>query len=372
MTGAKIFKLNFEGALSSPQQGTLWPTAHLEADCRSPQPGAGGIHAFHNLRQAVAAEHDAWQSRDVPPDDWLRAYAILRAEGAVVVGEHGWVAKAATIVRIFLPLKNYAAQARALYDRYRVPVELLPRSLAQPAVPGVPSAVRWATAVLKRFGGHGERAPLPVPGRTPAGQGWLRLMLPGGSIQRTSKGRLQIAKGPIAGYDPRARVPALYDAAFAAHIGSVEALRQAREERARRERWAREARERREREAACQREKEADQLRALEILRPYLPIKTVRVSSAQARGRAKQWSYWGVARYQLRETADARAVSNAVVSGASSDRRSRTLAQRDAEAVGRREGRVYCSHIGKLSAALAREILEELECLHLASKTTAR
>lgn len=58
-------------------------------------------------------------------------------------------------------------------------------------------------------------------------------------------------------------------------------------------------------------------------------IKCVRVSSAQARGRAKQYAYWGVARYEVRLGAGGTLVATCV-RRASSDRRSYRLAQNDA------------------------------------------
>ena len=73
------------------------------------------------------------------------------------------------------------------------------------------------------------------------------------------------------------------------------------------------------------------------------PIKTVRASSAKARGRAKDYAYWGAALYEIRATRDG--VANVAVRGAFSDRRSFALALDDACAT----GRLYVDTIGALS-----------------------
>lgn len=60
-------------------------------------------------------------------------------------------------------------------------------------------------------------------------------------------------------------------------------------------------------------------------------VPVIRVSSAKARGRAKNYSYWGVARYELRLGACGQPVLKCT-SAASPDRRAHRLAQKDAEA----------------------------------------
>lgn len=61
-----------------------------------------------------------------------------------------------------------------------------------------------------------------------------------------------------------------------------------------------------------------------------LPV--IRVSSAQARGRAKQYAYWGLAEYHV--ITGYRGLRMCCVSRASSDRRSYTLCEQDAEQTG--------------------------------------
>lgn len=95
---------------------------------------------------------------------------------------------------------------------------------------------------------------------------------------------------------------------------------------------------------------------ALEVLAPFLPIKTVRVSSAQASGRAKQYAYWGTARYQLRAAKDGSGVVNMPLERANSDRRSVRLAESDA----RSTNRLRLQTIGKLGLSEALAVRDEL------------
>lgn len=87
----------------------------------------------------------------------------------------------------------------------------------------------------------------------------------------------------------------------------------------------------------------------LEILTKHIeangPIKTARVSSAQS---ATKYSYWGAARYEIRIT-KAGHLSNVALERASSDRRSKRLAQQDCDALCEREGRIYWHGIGRLT-----------------------
>lgn len=89
-----------------------------------------------------------------------------------------------------------------------------------------------------------------------------------------------------------------------------------------------------------------------EILAAYIrnhgPIGTVRVSSAQAKGRASQYSYWGAVRYELRVTQTGK-IANMPCERASSDRRTYAGAKRDAEAIAESEGRIELDHIGTLA-----------------------
>ena len=71
------------------------------------------------------------------------------------------------------------------------------------------------------------------------------------------------------------------------------------------------------------------------------PIKAVRVSSARARGKAKSYSYWGAARYEIRfeKSRKPRLIYKAI-EAASSDRRAHHLAMADAQAIAEREHRI--------------------------------
>jgi hypothetical protein len=82
-------------------------------------------------------------------------------------------------------------------------------------------------------------------------------------------------------------------------------------------------------------------------IKQHGPIKTARVSSAQARGAAKQYAYYGVVRYQIQLRADG-VPTNVARGRASSDRRSLRLAQQDLEALCEREGREECQAIGPI------------------------
>jgi hypothetical protein len=69
-------------------------------------------------------------------------------------------------------------------------------------------------------------------------------------------------------------------------------------------------------------------------------IPCVRVSSAQARGLAGRYPYWGAVRYVLRLRARDGRPTLYPQGRASSDRRSMRLAHIDAERIARREGRI--------------------------------
>jgi hypothetical protein len=102
---------------------------------------------------------------------------------------------------------------------------------------------------------------------------------------------------------------------------------------------------------------------ALTTLAEYLArhgaIKTVRVSSAQAKGYAKNFAYWGAVRYCLRLDREGRPV-NVALERARSIRRSEALAYEDAQELAEREGRIPCQRIGRLTEEDAREVLEWL------------
>src|SRR5690349_12917656 len=81
------------------------------------------------------------------------------------------------------------------------------------------------------------------------------------------------------------------------------------------------------------------------------PIPTVRVSSAQARGAAKGYAYYGAARYEIRLTKRDGYPANIAQERASSDRRSLRLAKDDADKIAEREGRICAQTIGQLDRA---------------------
>jgi hypothetical protein len=80
------------------------------------------------------------------------------------------------------------------------------------------------------------------------------------------------------------------------------------------------------------------------------PIACVRVSSAQARGAARQYAYWGAARYEARITR-AGHISLCAQERASSDRRSERLAVADAREIAADEGRVVVQGAGPVSGS---------------------
>jgi hypothetical protein len=84
-------------------------------------------------------------------------------------------------------------------------------------------------------------------------------------------------------------------------------------------------------------------------------IPTVRVSSAQAQGRAKRYSYWGTAHYELCVNSKGWPC-NRVVRGARSDRRSYRLACQDANET----GKLMCGCIGQLTEHAAEQIISRM------------
>lgn len=106
----------------------------------------------------------------------------------------------------------------------------------------------------------------------------------------------------------------------------------------------------------------------VDVIRTHGPIPTVRVSSAQARGAAKRYAYWGAARYEIRLTRDGQP-SNVALERASSDRRSLRLAEQDAAKLARRERRIVCQEIGRLSEAAAARVLRDMSALTMDVKT---
>jgi hypothetical protein len=100
---------------------------------------------------------------------------------------------------------------------------------------------------------------------------------------------------------------------------------------------------------------------ALEILRRVGPLRAVRVSSAQARGYAKQFAYWGAVRYRVQWSAKHNWPVAVPVERASSDRRARHLAEQDAYELADRENRFILRSIGKLTPEEVRELARECQ-----------
>lgn len=83
------------------------------------------------------------------------------------------------------------------------------------------------------------------------------------------------------------------------------------------------------------------------ILAREKQIKTVRVSSAQARGIAKEYAYWGAVRYNI-VLGRKNMIINRPLEKASSHRRSKSLAYVDALHIAYNEKRIILQTIGKL------------------------
>lgn len=96
-----------------------------------------------------------------------------------------------------------------------------------------------------------------------------------------------------------------------------------------------------------------------EHIRKHGPVKAVRVSSACASGRAKQYAYWGVARYEIRLTNNGMPASFCT-SRAPSARRSKRLAQEDARLISDMERRVIISRIGTLDEYECENVLVQM------------
>jgi hypothetical protein len=88
------------------------------------------------------------------------------------------------------------------------------------------------------------------------------------------------------------------------------------------------------------------------------PIKCVRVSSAKAKGKAKNYPYWGTAIYEIRPSKEGH-VTSVVIQGASSDRRSHRLAIQDAKGL-EEKGYFSWSGIGRVNETAAKRIIERL------------
>lgn len=97
-----------------------------------------------------------------------------------------------------------------------------------------------------------------------------------------------------------------------------------------------------------------------EHIRKHGPIRTVRVSSAQAKGWAKGFPYWDAVRYRLRLDRKGRPV-NVPLERAASIRRSYALAEEDALELADKEGRVRLQRIGRLDEHECLSVLIEID-----------
>src|SRR5579862_2880582 len=86
----------------------------------------------------------------------------------------------------------------------------------------------------------------------------------------------------------------------------------------------------------------------IDLLNSVNIIKTIRVSSAQARGKAKLYAYYGATRYCVHLTTDG-VPANYPEERASPDRRSYNLAVSDMDKISHIEYRIPIQSIGKLT-----------------------
>jgi hypothetical protein len=100
--------------------------------------------------------------------------------------------------------------------------------------------------------------------------------------------------------------------------------------------------------------------RLANYIRKHGPVKTVRVSSAQAKGSAKKYAYYGAARYLIDLNRQGEP-THICLSRARSDRRSFRLAEQDALAIAAEEGRLVVDYrTGKLNEQQCAMILEQI------------
>jgi hypothetical protein len=88
------------------------------------------------------------------------------------------------------------------------------------------------------------------------------------------------------------------------------------------------------------------------FLYPYLQnniIPAIRISSAQAKGRAKQYAYWGIARYEIGWSKKHNLPVSRCVGRARSDRRSIRKAEQDADEIIEASNCLLIASIGVLS-----------------------
>lgn len=91
------------------------------------------------------------------------------------------------------------------------------------------------------------------------------------------------------------------------------------------------------------------------------PVRCVRVSSAQARGNAKNYPYWGAVRYSVRLTIGG-SLTFAAEERATSDRRSEDKADDDARYIADAEDRCYVTFglPGPVGVVMAETVLDWL------------
>jgi hypothetical protein len=241
MPGVKILRLYGDDMLASPVWRKRWKTARMERSSAD-----HGVYAYSTM--AVAME-EYWDAETI--------LAEVVADGKVHAHARGWHADAATITRIYLPMRHWHLRP-ALLARYGVPIEPLSR-LAAPR-----STIRGLRPWLATLGVD-DVLPLTLPGDDPAIVAPLRKAL----WRHSSADRL----------------PALYDPEQA----------RSRTQRARdRARLAATA--------------AAEYARALDALRPHLPLRSGYVDRIAIGPRWQRRIVFGAARGVISLTPDGSAV----------------------------------------------------------------
>jgi hypothetical protein len=140
MPGVKILRLYGDDMLASPVWRKRWKTARMERSSAD-----HGVYAYSTM--AVAME-EYWDAETI--------LAEVVADGKVHAHARGWHADAATITRIYLPMRHWHMRP-ALLARYGVPIEPLSR-LAAPR-----STIRGLRPWLATLGVD-DVLPLTLPG----------------------------------------------------------------------------------------------------------------------------------------------------------------------------------------------------------------
>jgi hypothetical protein len=259
MTGVKILALHGD-MLISPHTRRPWPTARMERS-----------HDYHGV-YAYAAMADAmekyWDEETILSD--------VEPDGDVQVYDSGWHADAATITRIYLPLRRWHLRD-SLLARYRVPVEPLSRIASRTEIRDLRlwMATHYADDMMMLM---------------PANAGPSLVA----SIRR-----VQWRHGMA---DASPHLPALYDPAQA-RIAAEQARRRAQSAR---DRAA--AAEKRAAAAAAAEKLAQEYARALDALRPHLPLHVGYVDQTVSGPRWRRRAVYGAARGVISLSPDGSAV----------------------------------------------------------------